>query len=281
MHLGAIGSDFKGWNILGEKAILVTIDGHANYKKFSQNYKKVINKECIISTKNGYSNFYVTKDPDCSSLLEPNAAEHKRWYGSHRFKVDKKVKVKVSSINKFLKENKIYHIDWLVIDIQGLDLKIIKSLDPKIRNKISIVELEPGFSPIYNGADKIGEVFNYMTKNFEFADIKFGYNYKIQNENLSLINKKILFRLTKPSKFYSNIIFTNKNFKNERINLMKLIYLVINNNIFEARNFLNNNLQNNKFTKSILKKLNQQILILKIIYIISIPYFLIKKIFTF
>ena len=128
MHLGAIGSDFERWNVLGEQSVLVTIDGHINYNKFSKNYKKVINKECIISTKNGYSNFYITKDPDCSSLLEPNSSEHKKWYGSHRFKIYKKIKVKVSSINKFLKENKISHIDWLVIDIQGLDLQIIKSL---------------------------------------------------------------------------------------------------------------------------------------------------------
>ena len=281
MHLGAIGSDFARWNSLGEQSILVTIDGLENNKKLSKNFKKIINKECIISNKDSYSNFYITKDPDCSSLLEPNISEYKKWYGSHRIKLNKKIKVKVSSINRFLRENKINYIDWLVIDIQGLDLKVIKSLDPKIRNKISIIELEPGFTPIYKGIDRIGDVFNYMSKCFEFADMQFGHNYRIQNEKLNMLEKKILFKLTKPSQFYANVTFTNKNQKNIRISLMKLIYLILNNNIIEARNFLNNNLKISKFTQLINKNLNQKILILKFIYCFSLPFYLIKKILKF
>ena len=281
MHLGAVGSNFLIWKNLQEQSILITIDGQENKKKIIGTYKKTINKECIISNKDGYSDFYITKDPDCSSLLKPNASEYKKWYGKHRFRVTKKIKVKVTSINKFLKENKINYIDWLVLDIQGMDLKIIKNLNSKIRKKISIIELEPGFSNIYKNSDKIGEVFDFMAKEFEFADMRFGYNYKIQNEKLSLIDKKILFKLTKPSKLYSNVVFNNKNQKNIRINLIKLIYLILNGNILEARNFLFNNLKNNEFSNLIKKKLNQKILILKIVYLFLFPFFLLKKIIKF
>jgi len=279
MHLGAVGSDFLIWKDLREQSTLVTVDGHVNKVKNYNNYKKIINKECLISNKNGYSTFYITKDPDCSSLLEPNSSKLKKWYGNHRFKVKKKIKVKVLSINKFLKENKIDYIDWLVMDLQGIELELVKSLDPKIRNGISIIELEPGFAENYKGADKMGDVFNFMSKQFEFADIKFGYSYKIENEQLNLLDKKTLFRLTKPNKFYANIVFNNINKKSLRINFMKLIYLILNNSVFEARNFLFNHLKNNKLFKIINKKLNQKILFLKLIYLCFLPFFLLQKIF--
>jgi len=279
MHLGAVGSDFLIWKDLREQSTLVTVDGHVNKVKNYNNYKKIINKECLISNKNGYSTFYITKDPDCSSLLEPNNSKLEKWYGKHRFKVKKKIKVKVLSINKFLKENKINYIDWLVMDLQGIDLELVKSLDPKIRNGISIIELEPGFEEYYKGADKMGDVFNFMSKQFEFADIRFGYNYKIENEQLNLLDKKTLFRLTNPSKLYANIVFNNINKKLLRINFMKLIYLILNNSVFEARNFLFNHLKKNKLFKIINKKLNQKILFLKLIYLCLLPFSLLQKIF--
>ncbi len=280
MHIGSSGSNFLNWINIAESSKLIMVDAdnkNSSNLKYFRNVK-IINS--LISYKSGISSFFSTKDPECSSLLEPNSLEYNNWYGRHRFKVEKKNKVKVSSINLFLKKNKINYIDWLVIDVQGIDLKIVKSLNKNLRNKISIVDIEPGLHGIYKGEDNISNVFDFMTKEFEFSDIRFGYNYKIKNEKLTTFEKKILFRFNSPSKFYSNITFINKNKKNFRINQIKVIYLILNNKFFEARNYIKNYLINDRFYEDINNKINIKIFYQKIIYLFLSPIFILKKFFN-
>ena len=70
-----------------------------------------------------------------------------------------------------------------------------------------------------------------MNKNFEFEDMNFGVNFKVNSKNLSFFEKKILFKYNNPSKIYSNVTFLNKNKKNIRSDLLKIIYLIMNKKI--------------------------------------------------
>ena len=72
MHIGSAGSNFKSWLNIPNKSILVSLDGSDKNKKFNNKFKKIINEKVIISNRDGYSNFYITGDPRCSSLLKPN-----------------------------------------------------------------------------------------------------------------------------------------------------------------------------------------------------------------
>jgi hypothetical protein len=246
-------------------------------KEQNKTFLKVNYVQKIIDGKNGVKTFYTTKDSHCSSLLEPKKTEYSKWYGAHRFKVVKKEKHKVSSLNSILKALNINYIDWLVIDAQGVDLNIFSNIDKKIQSKISILDLEPGFFEFYKKADSISEVFEYTKKNFEFEDITFGYNYRVNSKNLSKLDKKILYRFNKPSKIYSNITFVNKNNNNERILLLKIIYLITKKKFFEAKNILLS-YKNISFSKEIVKIINFRILLHKIIYCLLIPTYLFKKI---
>ena len=68
MHIGSAGSNFKSWLNIPNKSILVSLDGSDKNKKFNNKFKKIINEKVIISNRDGYSNFYITGDPRCSSL---------------------------------------------------------------------------------------------------------------------------------------------------------------------------------------------------------------------
>ena len=76
--IGAKGSDFKEWENIAKVSILLAVD--ANKQKI-KNYKflKVMNFDKIISNKRGKYNFNITKNEDCSSLLEPNYKTHSKW----------------------------------------------------------------------------------------------------------------------------------------------------------------------------------------------------------
>ena len=278
MHLGSAGSNFKIWSDVSHNSILISIDGNNTDKINKRMFKKYIFDGSVISYKNGRSVFYETNDPDCSSLLEPDEKFLKNWYFAHRFKVKKKRLIKTISINSFLKKKKIKYIDWLVVDVQGLDLRIIKSLEKNIKNNISIIDIEPGFFSFYKKADKISDVFKYLSTKFEFNDINFGYNFKVKSKNISKLEKKVLFNMNNPSKVYSNAIFLNKSL-NLRFILMKIFYLVENDKLFEAKEVLEKFYKNDKYLKNIYDQINTEIRYKKIKFLFSFPIFFLKRIF--
>lgn len=277
MHIGSSGSNFSKWKSIARSSVLITLDGNEKSLNSSKLFKKIITNKIIISDKDGISSFYETKDPHCSSLLEPNKKVYNNWYGAHRFKIRKKTKEKVSTLNRFLKLNKIKYIDWLIIDVQGMDLKILKKLNKTILKNITILDVEPGFFSFYKKADKISEIFSFLPKYFNFEDITFGYNYKVNSNNLSNLEKKILFLFNKPSKIYSNITFTNKN-NQERNLLIKMIYLANENKLFELRQVFNDLFAKNTKYNSIKNSINKEITIKKIKFFFFAPFLYLKKI---
>lgn len=276
MHIGSAGTNFYNWNKISKNSILVSLDGNLKKEKITKNYVKIINKNVIISDKNSKSKFYITKDTDCSSLLEPNENTYKNWYGAHRFKVKKVVLTDVVEINNFLKKNKINYIDWLVIDIQGMDLRVIKKLKENIKKNISIIDIEPGFEPFYVGADNIIQVFDYMNRYYEFSDMNFGLNYKVKSKNLKFLEKKLLFLTNHASKIYTNINFVNKHNDKRKI-LLKLIYLISNNKIFEARDLIDKNVKYKKSLSKIYYEINKYLFLQKIKLLFFFPFYYLKK----
>ena len=75
MHLGSAGSNFKIWNSIASNSILVSVDANQSPLNFKIN-SKTINDQIIIFNKNKMSKFYLTHDPNCSSLLEPYKLVH-------------------------------------------------------------------------------------------------------------------------------------------------------------------------------------------------------------
>ena len=278
MHIGSAGSNFNKWNKISKNSILISVDGNKSSMQTKKKFLKVIDENVIISNKSGRAKFFVTKDPDCSSLLEPNEKVYENWYLAHRFKIQKKINVNVIEINNFLKSKKIKYIDWLVIDIQGIDLKVIKKLKYDIKKEISILDIEPGFDFFYKKADTISEVFDYMQKFYIFSDMTFGYNFMVKNKNLKFLEKKLLFHTNKPSKIYSNINFVNK-INNKRTLLLKLIYLLGENKIFEARDLINENINKDKFLLELRQSVNNLLIFYKLKFILLLPFYYIKKFF--
>ena len=159
-----------------------------------------------------------------------------------------------------------------------MDLKILKKLNKNILKNITILDIEPGFFPFYRNADKISEIFSFLPKYFNFEDMNFGYNYRVNSNNLNKIEKKILFLFNKPSKIYSNITFINKN-TNERNLLLKMIYLAKENKLFELRQIFNDFFEKNKKYSFIKNSINREITIKKMKFIFLMPFLYLKKIF--
>ena len=80
------------------------------------------------------------------------------------------------------------------------------------------------------------------------------------------------------SKIYSNVTFLSNKTNIERINLIKLIYLLNQKKFFEAREYAKLNLINKNYKKKLINNLNLKINLKKIIFIFIYPVIFLKKI---
>ena len=103
---------------------------HNKYKNFS-NFHLV---PAAIDTENGFQWFNVAGSADwgCSSLYEFAEGLEHTWPGRTDFHVTDRYKVMTIRLDTFLDNNKINEVDYLWIDAQGNDFKVLKSLGDKI-----------------------------------------------------------------------------------------------------------------------------------------------------
>ena len=121
---------------------------------------------CIVTASDiGETDFYLTKSPYCSSLLQPDEVALKDWAFAEKFEVEKKVKIKTRSLISVLNEAKIDYIDWFKTDSQGTDLRLFTSLPEQIRKKVLAAEFEPGILDSYHGEDKLFRLMEFMSGN--------------------------------------------------------------------------------------------------------------------
>ena len=199
--------------------------------------KKISNYEiinCAISDYNGHSQFYETNYKVASSILKPRKKLNKFWKNSQDFlintvsegvKLKKKYKVKVITLEKFCIEKSIDIINYLHIDAQGNDLRVIKSLkkykkcliegvaETSKNNQLGMYDKEQSFIDLKRKFKKwnfkITKV-ELVQKNFPSYNVYFKANYNnhhLKNNNIFIHPSKRIERLFKR-------IFLNKsNFK--------------------------------------------------------------------
>ena len=71
-------------------------------------------------------------DWGCSSLYEFADNIHEKWEGRPDFNITHTVKVDVVRLDNFIEQNNIIKIDYLWVDAQGNDFRVLKSLGDKI-----------------------------------------------------------------------------------------------------------------------------------------------------
>lgn len=173
IDIGASGAIHKKWKKIAQHAICIAFD--ADERDFNQSteeksrYKKLLIKQKLVSDNPGSSaNFYLTKSPHCSSLLEPDMDALQDWAYAPIFSVEKTVQLPTTDLNTTLAEFGIDYIDWYKSDSQGIDLRLFKSIPAEIRDGISIAEFEPGILDAYKNEDKLSGMLGYHETNNQF-----------------------------------------------------------------------------------------------------------------
>jgi hypothetical protein len=116
--------------------------------------------------------FFLTANPTCSSTLRPRPTALAEYLHAYRFEVVGEAKVPATTLAKALAGAGIDRIDWLKLDTQGTDLRLLGSLDDGLAGTLLAVDAEPGFDPYYEGEDIFGELHRELVaRGFWLADL--------------------------------------------------------------------------------------------------------------
>ena len=126
--------------------------------------------------RNGYSYFpiavgkdteartlYLTRNPECSSLLEPNHG----FFGSFidcapQIEVTETREVRTVALDSYLPTVGIRHIDFLKLDTQGTELEILHGAESYLSSSILGLKVEVEFSPMYLDQPLFADVDAYI-----------------------------------------------------------------------------------------------------------------------
>ncbi len=111
---------------------------------------------------------YVTRDPDCISLLPPNPDFYARFQDcGPAIEVRQRLSIQTVALDSFLPANGIASVDFLELDTQGSELDILQGAEGFLSSSIVGLRVEVEFSPIYKGQPLFAELDPYL-RNFGF-----------------------------------------------------------------------------------------------------------------
>jgi FkbM family methyltransferase len=117
-----------------------------------------------LSSKNESRNFYLTKDPACSSMYPPIEYLAKRYRELECIDPTSIITIECVTLDSWATSNCIDYIDYLKLDTQGSELDILIGSIQTL-SRTSLVEIEVEFSPIYEGQPLFADVDTFMRAN--------------------------------------------------------------------------------------------------------------------
>lgn len=190
LDIGAAGEIHPKWKRIAPYSVCIAFDADDRELGFARNetgaYRKLFVFNCIASEATaGDAEFYLTRSPQCSSLLKPQKDRLSAWAFSGLFEVDRKSRMKTVPLFKVMEETGVGKIDWFKSDSQGTDLRLFRSLGENDVDRVLVAEFEPGIIDAYEGEDKLWSVLAYMEKRpFWMADLSIKGSQRIRRESI-------------------------------------------------------------------------------------------------
>jgi len=132
-----------------------------------------------VSNFNGTANFHISPesqygDYSCSSLLEFSVKSQTDWPGRTDFKTINEIEVQVIRLDKYIVDNEIPQIDYLKIDTQGADLRVLEGCG-ELLSIVNEGTMEAGSKEdiLYKGQNTQEDSINFLVSNgFDITNIE-------------------------------------------------------------------------------------------------------------
>jgi FkbM family methyltransferase len=169
VEIGASGGTHGAWKALAPYSIAIAFDPDSREMQAVHAESRGYRRLCVIpaaavAEQAAETEFYLTRSPQCSSLLEPDGSSLADWEFARLFDVASKARVPCVRIADALASAGVARVDWFKTDSQGIDLRLFLSLDEALRRRVLAAEFEPGIIDAYKGEDKLWSVLASMDR---------------------------------------------------------------------------------------------------------------------
>ena len=138
---------------------------------FNKNFDSIYIDKALYK-KPGKIKFYYTKNPQCSSILEPNLNFLKDYTNYEDFQIVNTELIEADTLSNQLKLYNFVDVDFIKLDTQGSELFILQGAE-KFLDKVVAIEIEAEFKPIYKNQPLFCDVDNFLRKNyFDIFDLR-------------------------------------------------------------------------------------------------------------
>lgn len=178
LDIGASGKIHPKWQPIAKHSICIAFDADAREIGYAVNeskgYKKLYLFNNLVSNDAlAEADFFLTRSPYCSSLLEPDHQSIAGYNFGDLFEVDRIVRLQTVQLTDALRSAGMSRIDWFKTDSQGTDLRLFQSLGDELMKRVLVAEFEPGIIDAYRGEDKLHAVMKFMdSQPFWMSDMK-------------------------------------------------------------------------------------------------------------
>jgi FkbM family methyltransferase len=160
--------------------------------------------------------FYLTKSPYCSSTLKPDFARLKNFPYADWFEIEKTVQVPAINLDRAIVLAKFDRIDWIKLDTQGTEFRILNSISQNIFDRVLVCDLEASLYPHYIDADTLPSMHELMLNNdFWIVEMRPHWNTRI--------SANLMTKLTQRYQGQNNKIF--KYSKHKEVTTLEFCYL--------------------------------------------------------
>jgi FkbM family methyltransferase len=111
----------------------------------------------------GKRKLYVTKEPACSSLLQPDPALTEQYPALHCARHVSSLDVQTTTLDSWARDNGVHTIDYIKLDTQGTELEILTGGVDALK-KVRALEVEVEFNPIYLGQPIFSDVDLFLRR---------------------------------------------------------------------------------------------------------------------
>jgi FkbM family methyltransferase len=218
VDVGASSGVNPAWRALAKYSICIAFDaddrGMGQTRRDSNLYKQLhVYNRILTSGEETTSDFYLTHDAPCSSMLLPDTEGLSAWEFADRFVVVEKQTVPTTNLQAVLTQLNLDRVDWFKSDSQGIDLRLFLSLGDALVQRVLMAEFEPGVIDAYQGDDKLWTLMSCMhDRGFWMSDMSVLGSNRIRKDLVKCFTqfeRNYMVHLLKTSPGWAEVTYMN------------------------------------------------------------------------
>ena len=161
MDVGCRWGFADAWASLGSRATVIGFDPDAaECERLRANYSGPCDVRFVpvaLGATQGRAPLFVTEDPACSSLFEPDPVLTATMPELAVARFARTTEVELTTLDSSATQLGVAEVDFLKLDTQGAELMVLQGAEASLRSTRAL-EVEVEFNPIYRGQPLFGDI---------------------------------------------------------------------------------------------------------------------------